>query len=69
MTVDVQGSELTLGPVHLTVADLARSLEYYRTEIGLDVLAEEDGVATLGAGSRSLLVLYGSCPSSLAARR
>ena len=51
-------SELTLGPVHLTVADLARSLEYYRTQIGLDVLGEENGRATLGAGSRSLLVLY-----------
>ena len=51
-------SELTLGPVHLTVADLARSLEYYRTQIGLDLLGEENGTATLGAGSRSLLVLY-----------
>ena len=49
--------ELTLGPVHLTVADLGRSLDYYRTQIGLDVLAENGGTATLGAGSRALLVL------------
>ena len=48
----------TLGAVHLTVGDLGRSLEYYRTQIGLDVLAEENGTATLGAGSRKLLVLY-----------
>lgn len=49
--------DLELGAVHLTVADLARSLDYYRTQIGLDVLAQEDGRATLGAGSRELLVL------------
>jgi catechol 2,3-dioxygenase len=51
-------STTTLGAVHLTVADLGRSLEYYRTQIGLDVLAEENGTATLGAGARKLLVLY-----------
>ena len=28
----------TVGPVHLTVADLERSLAYYRDQIGLDVL-------------------------------
>jgi catechol 2,3-dioxygenase len=50
-------AELTLGPVHLTVADLGRSLDYYRTEIGLDVLSENGGTATVGAGSRPLLVL------------
>jgi catechol 2,3-dioxygenase len=49
---------LTLGPVHLTVADLARSLDYYRTQIGLDVVSEENGTATLGAGTRPLLVLH-----------
>ena len=38
-------SELTLGPVHLTVADLGRSLDYYRTQIGLDVLGEQDRAA------------------------
>jgi catechol 2,3-dioxygenase len=48
----------TVGAVHLTVADLERSLGYYRTAIGLDVLARENGSASLGAaGGSELLVL------------
>ena len=47
----------SMGPVHLTVADLDRSLDYYRTAIGLAVLDRSDGSASLGAGSRQLLVL------------
>ncbi len=46
-----------MGAVHLTVASLARSLAYYRHAIGLDVRAEGDGRATLGAGSTRLLEL------------
>ena len=46
-----------MGAVHLTVADLARSLEYYRESIGLDVLGEGDGRATLGTGTTRLLEL------------
>ena len=46
-----------MGAVHLTVADLVRSLDYYRTAIGLDVLAEGGGRASLGAGEAELLVL------------
>ena len=46
-----------MGAVHLTVADLERSLEYYRESIGLDVLKEGDGRATLGAGTTRLLEL------------
>ncbi len=46
-----------MGAVHLTVADLERSLEYYRESIGLDVLKEDDGRATLGAGTARLLEL------------
>jgi catechol 2,3-dioxygenase len=49
--------EVRLGPVHLTVADLSRSLDYYRTAIGLELLAHEDGHASLGAGGRELLGL------------
>ncbi len=45
------------GAVHLTVADLARSLDYYRAAVGLDVLEQGPGRATLGAGDRALLVL------------
>lgn len=47
----------TPGPVHLTVSDLARSLEYYRRAVGLAVLEQGRGGATLGVGERELLVL------------
>ncbi|HEY7197270.1 MAG TPA: VOC family protein [Gaiellaceae bacterium] len=46
-----------MGPVHLTVADLARSVGYYETAIGLETLERADGRATLGAGPAPLLVL------------
>ncbi len=46
-----------MGDVHLTVGDLERSLDYYRSTIGLSVLASKDGRAALGTGGRELLVL------------
>jgi catechol 2,3-dioxygenase len=46
-----------MGAVHLSVADLSRSLDYYRRSIGLDVLDEGGGEASLGAGSTELLHL------------
>ena len=46
-----------VGPVHLTVADLERSLAFYRRAIGLDVLSRDDRSASLGAGTNELLVL------------
>ena len=46
-----------VGAVHLTVADLARSLEYYRGAIGLSVLESGAGRASVGVGERELLVL------------
>ncbi len=47
-----------MGAVHLTVADLDRSLDYYRTQIGLEVLAQDGGRASLGGrGGSELLVL------------
>src|SRR5580765_5996923 len=49
--------ETHMGPVHLTVADLGRSIRYYEEQIGLEVVARDDGVATLGTGGRGLLVL------------
>jgi len=50
--------ETRMGPVELSVADLERSLDYYRTLIGLEVLARENGTARLGGGGGSeLLVL------------
>ncbi len=43
--------------MHLTVADLPRSLAYYRGSIGLDLLEQAGGRASLGAGGRELLTL------------
>src|SRR3954447_16892043 len=49
--------DATVGAVHLTVADLQRSLDYYRTQIGLSVLEQGGGEASLGTGGRELLHL------------
>jgi catechol 2,3-dioxygenase len=49
--------ETRMGAVHLTVADLDRSLAYYETQIGLRVHARDDGRAQLGTGGEDLLVL------------
>ena len=60
MSVDAAGAlpaTTTMGPVHLTVADLERSLAYYAESIGLGVLERDGGAASLGAGQRELLVL------------
>jgi catechol 2,3-dioxygenase len=50
-------AETRMGPVHLTVSDLERSLGYYRTVVGLDVLEQDGGRASLGADSTELLGL------------
>jgi catechol 2,3-dioxygenase len=47
----------TVGPVHLTVAELDSSLDYYRRAIGLDVRERDDVRAALGTSDRELLVL------------
>jgi catechol 2,3-dioxygenase len=47
----------TVGPVHLTVSSLDRSLEYYEREIGLETLERTARQVRLGAGGRDLLVL------------
>ena len=47
-----------VGAVHLQVSDLAQSLAYYETVIGLERQVMGDGVATLGAADgRPLVVL------------
>jgi catechol 2,3-dioxygenase len=48
-----QGIEL--GAVGLSVRDLGRSLDFYRSAIGLDLLDEGAGRADLGVGGRRLL--------------
>jgi catechol 2,3-dioxygenase len=45
------------GPVHVTVSDLGRSLDYYREAVGLEVVEQAAGRVRLGAGGRELLVL------------
>lgn len=45
-----------VGAVHLQVSDLARSLAYYETVIGLERHALSGGVATLGAADGRVLV-------------
>jgi catechol 2,3-dioxygenase len=46
-----------MGPVELTVADLDRSLDYYRRAIGLSVREQGGGRASLGSNGNELLVL------------
>ena len=48
----------TVGAVHLTVADLARSIEYYELAVGLAVIGRDGPVARLGAEGTELLVLH-----------
>src|SRR5919201_5575221 len=50
-------AETRMGPVHLTVSDLERSVDYYRRVVGLDVLGQDAGRASLGADSTALLGL------------
>ena len=46
-----------VGAVHVTVADLERSVDYYRAAVGLDIVGGEHRSVSLGAGGRELLVL------------
>jgi catechol 2,3-dioxygenase len=48
---------LRLGPVHLTVSDLDRSVSFYERSIGLRTHRRDGGEAVLGAGGEHLLVL------------
>ena len=47
----------TVGAVHLTVAELDRSVDYYGRAVGLDVLDRADGSASLGSGGCELVCL------------
>src|SRR3954447_7425983 len=48
---------LTLGPVHLTVTNLAASTDWYERALGLRVHSRDDGRAELGDGMTTVLVL------------
>jgi catechol 2,3-dioxygenase len=49
---------LRLGAVHLTVADLDRSVTFNEDALGLRVHRREDPVAALGAGGEDLVLLH-----------
>jgi catechol 2,3-dioxygenase len=46
-----------MGAVHLTVADLGRSIAYYESALGLHAHEQGDGRAALGAGGQDLILL------------
>jgi catechol 2,3-dioxygenase len=48
---------LRLGPVHLTVADLDRSIGFYERSLGLRLQRRDGDTAALGAGGEDLVVL------------
>jgi catechol 2,3-dioxygenase len=48
---------LRLGPVHLTVTDLDRSVGFYEDAIGLQLHRREGPIAVMGAGGEDLLTL------------
>ena len=50
-------ANLRLGPVHITVSDLDRSVPFYEDSIGLSVRQRENGTAVMGAGERDLVFL------------
>lgn len=48
---------LSLGPVHVVVRDLERAIEWYERALGLRVLSRDAGVADLGDGLHTVVVL------------
>lgn len=48
-----------IGAVHLIVRDLERSVAFYERTIGFERTGNEPGIASLGAGGTTLLVLHG----------
>ena len=50
-------ADTRMGPVHLTVSDLDRSLGYWGDTIGLRVRGREDGRASLGDGDELLVLV------------
>ena len=46
-----------MGPVTLAVADLARSIDFYTNVLGMKVLSQGEGKATVGAGTTPLVQL------------
>jgi catechol 2,3-dioxygenase len=55
---NVLPATLELGPVHLTVPDLERSVAWYASALGLRVHGREESQAALGTGADPVLVLH-----------
>jgi catechol 2,3-dioxygenase len=51
-------ADLRLGPVHLTVTDLDRSIPFYEDAIGLRLRRRDDDAAALGTTEANLVVLH-----------
>lgn len=49
--------DTNLGYVHLTVSDLARSLDYYQQALGFQVHQSENGTARLGTDDKDIVIL------------
>lgn len=60
--------ETSIGAVHLTIANLDRSLRFYIDRLGFQLSSRQEGMAALGAGGRDLLLLY-EAPEAKAAPR
>jgi len=50
--------DLRLGPIHLTVSDVDRSVGFYQDALGLQQHRRENGTAALGVGEDDLVVLH-----------
>ena len=61
-------ASLRLGPVHLTVRDLDRSVAWYQRSLGLRVHRHEPDIAELGDGTETTVVLHED-PQALPAGR
>jgi catechol 2,3-dioxygenase len=61
-------AETTMGPVFLCVADLERTIDYWTTAIGLEVIERGAGEALLGSGER-VLVAFREVPGARPAPR
>jgi len=60
--------QTTIGTVHLTIADLDRSVQFYERHLGFQCHRRTEKTASLGAGSAELLVLS-QCESAPRMRR
>src|SRR3954454_20049717 len=49
--------DLRLGPVHLAVTDLGRSIPFYEDSIGLQVQRRDNGTAEMGTGGDEIVLL------------